>query len=288
MTTIPLAVGVQGAQPLTLELYNADCLVKMRDVPDKSISLIICDLPYGQLATKQNNNITLKRIENGVVTGKRAETPNGFTGGCAWDVKIDLTEFWKQVKRIRKDDKVACIHFCNTKFGNDLINSNPKEFRYDLVWCKSNAVGFLSANKKPMSSHEMIYVFSKQGANYNRIDIEGDFPKGGGGKVKNANFNPRVGLYVTDTHITEAGRRCVKSWFEIANKKDKGGHPTAKPKELYEWLISRYSIPGDTILDPTFGSCNSGEVARQLGRNYIGCEMNKEFYDKAVERLITT
>ena len=283
----------------TLELFNSDCLLKLRDIPDKSISLILCDLPYGQLATKQNNNITLKRIENGVVTGKRAETPNGFTGGCAWDVKIDLDEFWKQVKRIRKNDKVACIHFCNTRFGYDLIHSNEAEFRYDLVWSKVSkigqpvAVGFLSANKKPMSSHEMIYVFSKKSASYNRIDIEGDFGKWLCGKNgKRTGNHADAGLPKQNISGGE-GKRCPTSVIEcvIARSNQKGEkkehkHPTEKPKKLYEWLISRYSNPGDTILDPTFGSCNSGEVARELGRNFIGCEMNKEFYDKAVERLL--
>ena len=266
----------------TLELFNADCLVKMRDIPDKSISLIICDLPYGCLTTGKGTK-KLHRADN-------PEKPNnretGLVVGCAWDVKIDLTEFWKQVKRIRKDDKVACIHFCNMKFAVDLINSNPDEFRYDLTWVKSNACGFLSVNKKPMSAHENILVFGNKATTYNRIDLIGDYPKGGGGKSK-SNFITTIEK-ISEVHTTEAGRRCVKSWIEIPNKKKKGQHPTAKPKALYEWLISRYSNPGDTILDPTFGSCNSGEVARQLGRNFIGCEMNKEFYDKAVERLITT
>ena len=136
-----------------------------------------------------------------------------------------------------------------------------------------------------MSAHEMIYVFSKAGANYNRIDLIGNYPKGGGGRSKST-FITGINE-IENIQSTEAGRRCVKSWFEIANKKEKGGHPTAKSCELYEWLISRYSNPGDTILDPTFGSCNSGAVARELGRNYIGIEMDKGFYDKAVERLIT-
>jgi DNA modification methylase len=151
------------------------------------------------------------------------------------------------------------------------------------------AVGFLSANKKPMSAHESIYVFSKLGANYNRINIEGDFPKShskGTQKLLNVNtYNGGQPLPNTPT-VDNSKFRCVKSWFEIANKKEKGGHPTAKPNELYKWLIERYSKEGDMVLDPTFGSCNSGAVSRELNRNYIGIEMNKEFYDKAVERLL--
>ena len=258
-----------------LELYNVDCLIKMKELPDKSVDLIICDLPYGCLEVKRK-----ERTE----TYAKKLTLCGNGAGCAWDVKIDLTEFWKQVKRIRKDDHTPCLHFCSTRFGIDLINSNPDEFRYDIVWCKSNAVGFLSANKKPMSGHEMIYVFAKKGAYYNRIDLTGDYPKGGGGRSK-ATFIDGINK-IKNVQSTVEGKRCVKSWFEIANKKEKGGHPTAKPHELYRWLISRYSNAGGVVFDPTFGSCNSGAVARELGRNYIGCEMNKPFYDKAVERLL--
>lgn len=259
---------------MTLELFNADCLEKMKDISDNSIDLIICDLPYGCLEVKRKER-----------TESYARKSTGSVGGCSWDVKIDLDAFWKQIKRIRKDDHTPCLHFCSTKFGYDLIKSNEKEFRYDLVYCKSNSCGFLSVNKKPSSAHEMIYVFSKAGANYNRIDLIGDYPKGGGGKSK-SKFIPAIEKIV-DVHTTEAGRRCIKSWFEIANKKEKGQHPTAKPLELYKWLISRYSKEGDTILDPTFGSGNSGLASRELKKNYIGIEKDKGFFDKAVEKLIT-
>jgi site-specific DNA-methyltransferase (adenine-specific) len=201
---------------------------------------------------------------------------------CHWDIKIDLEAFWNQIKRIRKSDHSPCIHFCTTKFGYELIQSNLDEFRYDLVWSKSNAVGFLSANKKPMSSHEMIYIFSKAGSYYERIDIEGDFPAGGGGS-STANFLPIAGMPNTGT--TVAGKRCVKSVIEIANKKTKGGHPTQKPEALYKWLIERYCPVGGTVLDPTFGSGNSVFTAQALGRNAIGIEKDKTFYDKAAAKL---
>jgi site-specific DNA-methyltransferase (adenine-specific) len=242
-----------------LTLANGDCLDVMKEIASKSIDLIICDLPYGCL--------TSKNLEH---------------EGCSWDIKIDLDAFWKEVKRIRNNDHTPIIHFCNTKFGIDLINSNPNEFRYDLVWSKSNAVGFLSANKKPMSSHEMIYIFSKAGASYKRIDIEGDFPKGGGGRSK-ATFLPINDLPNTGT--TVEGKRCVKSVIEIANKKGKDNHPTEKPEDLYKFLIQRYCPPGGTVLDPTAGSFNSVFTAVKLGMNAIGIEKNKKFYEKGVERL---
>jgi len=268
---------------MTFVLHHGDCLEKMKLIADKSVDLIICDLPYGCLIGGGGAEKKRRRFIKGIDTGTEIKQTEGTIAGCAWDIKINLEPFWKEVKRIRKDDHTPCLHFCSTKFGVDLINSNPDEFRYDLVWSKSNAVGFLSANKKPMSSHEMIYVFSKKGATYNRIDIEGDFPKGGGGSSA-ANFIHGINAMI-NINSTIAGKRCVKSVIDLSNKKAIGQHPTAKPIDLYRWLITRYSKEGNTVLDPTFGSGNSGFVCRELNRNYIGIEMNEDFFKKAEERF---
>lgn len=253
----------------TFELFNEDCLLKMKDIPDKSIDLIICDLPYGCLIRSFDND---KFREE-----RRRQNPNGALGGCQWDIKLDLDAFWKEIKRIRKDDHTPCIHFCSTKFGYDLIKSNEKEFRYDLVWNKLRGVGFLSANKKPISAHEMIYVFSKQGANYNRIDLKGEpYFKKSKNEICEQNS-------VTRIQSNNTGTRCVISVIEQYNTAGHNGkkHPTAKPLDLYKWLIERYSKEGDKVLDPTFGSCNSGLACKELNRSYIGIEMNKVFFDKA-------
>lgn len=261
-----------------------DCINKMKSLPAKSIDLIICDLPYGCLGragkekSKRNEQ---KRFVNGVDTG--TIVPSDVIGGCAWDIKIDLEAFWKEVKRIRKNEHTPCIHFCTTKYGYDLINSNEKEFRYDIVYSKTNGTGFLMANIMPMKSHEMIYVFSKAGAYYNRIDLSGNYTRGGGGR-SSANFLPISGM--PNFNNDNTGKRCVKSVIEIQNKKVKGEHPTAKPLDLYKFLIERYSKPGDTVLDPTFGSMNSGLACIQLGRKYIGIEMDKTFFDKGMAKLI--
>jgi len=110
--------------------------------------------------------------------------------GVRRDIKVDLDAFWEQVERLMKDDHTPIIHFCNVKFGVDLINSKPSWFRYDLVWSKDNGTGFLMANKMPMRSHENIYVFAKKGARYNRVDIEGEFsPSHSRGKATQGNTN---------------------------------------------------------------------------------------------------
>jgi site-specific DNA-methyltransferase (adenine-specific) len=203
--------------------------------------------------------------------------------GCSWDIKIDLEKFWEQVKRLAKNDHTPVIMFCTTKFGAELIASNPSWFRYDIVWSKSNGVGFLSANKQPLRSHEMIYIFSKKGAYYKRVDIEGDFPetiKEGHKRSK----NQEVYGSINDVSSSNKGKRCVKSVVEIANKKGRGNHPTQKPEELYEWLLKRYCPEGGTILDPTAGSFTSCFTAQKLGLKSIGIEMNEEFYNNAYKK----
>lgn len=261
-----------------IRLFNGDCLQILKDISSNSVDLVICDLPFGCLST---GNPIRKRFINGINTGQ--DLSGETIGGCNWDVKIDLETFWKEIRRIRRNEHTPCLHFCTTKYGFELYESNKAEFRYDLVWAKPNAVGFLSANKMPMRSHEMIYVFSKKGAYYTRVDISGDFPAGGGGR-SSANFLPISGMPNTST--TEEGKRCIKSWIYCSNKKTKDGHPTAKPIELYKFLIERYCPPGGVVLDPTFGSGNSGVACKELGRKYIGIEKDKGFFDKAKAKLV--
>jgi DNA modification methylase len=123
--------------PTTPLLLNGDCLELMKTLPDKSVDLFICDLPYGET-------------------------------NCAWDTRIDLGEFWSQFKRLRKSKKVACIHFCSTGFGYTLIKSWEKGFKMDMVWKKRNKTGGLQSRHRPMRNHEMVYFFYEQAPKYNR------------------------------------------------------------------------------------------------------------------------
>ena len=265
---------------MTSVCLKGDCLELMKDLSNNSIDLFICDLPYGCLAGATET--THKRIIDGKDTGTTIEM---YKGGCAWDVKIDLNKFWFEVKRLSKNDKTPVLMFCNTKFGADLINSNPSWFRYDLVWNKTRGISFLSANKMPMKCHEMIYVFSKKGCHYNRTDEFIDGKDAYTRKRASSSVTYALSKIEADKYtlkkplaIQEEGMRCVLSIINISMKRDKK-HTTAKPIELYDWLIKRYSNEGDTILDPTAGSFNSGRSALGLERNYIGMEMNDEFYN---------
>jgi DNA modification methylase len=109
----------------------------MKTLEPKSVDLLICDLPYGET-------------------------------NCGWDIKIDMTEFWKEFKRIRKSKRTACIHFCSTRFGYELIKSWEKGFKMDMVWKKRNKVGGLQSRYRPMRNHEMVYFFYEQSPKYNR------------------------------------------------------------------------------------------------------------------------
>jgi site-specific DNA-methyltransferase (adenine-specific) len=253
---------------MTVQLLNGDCLRVMKTLPDKSIDCFVCDLPYGQLT--RSANCPPNEADRLV---------------CDWDVKIDLKEFWSEVDRLKKDDHTPVLHFCNTKFGYELISSNPKWFHYDLVWNKERGVSFLTVAKLPMKSHEMVYVFSKKGPYYKRVDITGEFASW---KAHNTDGKTRTVAIGGDgrnvANENDGTKRCALSVITI-RKPNTLGHPTEKPKELYRWLLERYCPPNGTVLDPTAGSFNSVEVARELGLSAIGIEKDVGFYNSAVERL---
>jgi site-specific DNA-methyltransferase (adenine-specific) len=268
---------------MSITLLNGDCLEVMKTLEDKSVDLFICDLPYGCLAGGfKGNGGEVKRFINGKETANKIATE----GGCSWDIKINLEAFWKEVKRLAKNDNSPVIHFCTTKFGYELIQSNPSWFRYDLVWDKQRGVSFLSANKMPMRSHEMIYIFSKSGAYYKRKDEDAPGKGNQSGKeTLTLRKDNMFGTGLKRSNGSDKDKACVKSVIQIKKVGLKTqGHPTEKPEDLYKWLIERYCPPGGTVLDPTAGSFNSCFVAYELNMNAIGIEKDEGFYKKASDR----
>lgn len=256
-----------------MQLLHGDCLEQMKSLPDHSIDLFICDLPFGCLASKD------VQVKHANQSDKLAMT------GCPWDVKLNLERFWEQIERLARNDHTPVIHFCTARFGFDLYNSKPSWFRYDLIWQKTCPVGFLLANKMPTRAHETIYVFAKKGATYYRKDIEGEYKY-----TKRNKEDGHTQVYNgkrEHTKDTSSTHRCATSIFQFSNKKGAGHHPTQKPTDLYEFLIERYSKPGDTILDPTAGSFNSVFTAHRLGRNAIGIEKDDTFFSNAEARAKT-
>lgn len=260
---------------MSIDLHFGDCLNVMKTLPAKSIDCFICDLPYGCLTQQKS----VKPFDR--------NTKGPSNSGCAWDIKIDLEAFWKEVKRLAKDDHTPVLMFATTKFGYELIKSNESWFRYDLVWDKQRGVSFLSANKMPMRSHEMIYVFSKAGAYYKRVDMNDSTKKAEKGDItQKRTSNYLNGPTLTRSLGAPAGKRCVNSIISIKKVGTfKQNHPTEKPLELYKWLIERYCPPDGTVLDPTAGSFNSCIAGCELDRHCIGIEMNKEFYERACKKI---
>ena len=243
-----------------MNLINADCLDEMKNIPDKSIDLIFCDLPYG------------------ITT-------------CKWDNKIDLNKFWIQIKRIRNDN-TPIFFTTTTKYGIDLINSNRKEFRYDLIWIKSCPVGFLNARKMPMRKHEMLYVFYKRLPYYDLSSHKHKFKNSH--KIIPAidkKYKNKGGIYCKN-NIKRLGELKAEPLYNpplpttlLHIKSTKGKHKTEKPINLMKWILKYYSKEGDTILDPAMGSASMGVAANQMNRKFIGIEKDKTIYDNAVKRL---
>ena len=233
-------------------LLHGDCLKLMPTLGDKSVDMVLVDLPYGQTA-------------------------------CAWDCEIDLAEMWVQLKRICKPN-ANLVFFCTTKFGYQLIKSNEKWFRSDIVWEKHNAVGFLSANKMVLRKHEMIYLFGKPsagGKTYNPQKTTGHKPQNiPACEYKNADV---YGLKYKPAHTLD-DTRFPTSIQKFGLDKNKL-HRTQKPVAMCEWLIKTYSNEGETVLDFTMGSGSTIVAAKNTGREFIGIEMDEEIFKIAEERL---
>mgnify|MGYP003645755661 CR=1 FL=1 len=269
-------------------LIQGDCLEEMKKLDSNSIDLLFCDLPYGQT-------------------------------NCAWDCLIDLDLFWKQVNRICKE-RTPMFFTCSTKFGVSLINSNPKNFRYDLVWIKSAPCGFLNAKKMPMKKHEMVYVFYKKlplydlsshthkfikevdkqdrlGQNYGSPDEKGKCIQGKYDPPLPTSIVKEETLITTTLYSDKKGvprqvYRAEEGKYDpplpnsiLEIKSEKGKHATQKPTALVEWCLKYYSKEGDTVLDPTMGSGSTGVACKNLNRQFIGIEQDEKIFKVAQSRI---
>jgi len=233
-----------------MELYNEDCLERLKKITDKSIDLIFNDLPYGQTA-------------------------------CKWDSLIDIDELWKEYKRIRKDT-TPIFFTCSTKFCHSLISSNMKEFRYDLVWVKSAACGFLNAKKMPMKKHEMLYVFYKKLPLYDLSSHTHKFLNTKNGMKGQDDLC--YGSKVKQVQNKQYDPPLPNSILEISSQR--GKHSTQKPDALMEWILKYYSKENDIVLDPTMGSGSMGVACKKMNRKFIGIEKDEEIFKIAKERII--
>ena len=231
-----------------MTLLQGDCLELMKQVPDKSIDLILCDLPYG---TTQNK----------------------------WDTIIPFDKLWAQYNRIIKDNS-AILLFSQMPFGANLIMSNPKMFRYEWIWEKDNSTGFLNAKKMPLKKHENILVFYKHLPTYNPQMREGFKSYSQTQGRHSSNYGAYEEGYITSSD----GTRYPIDIIEF-NRDKSGLHPTQKPVALLEYLVKTYTNEGDTVLDNCMGSGSTGVACVNTNREFIGMELDEKYYKIACERL---
>jgi site-specific DNA-methyltransferase (adenine-specific) len=208
-------------------------------------------------------------------------TVNGTTA-CKWDTIIPFEPLWEQYKRIIKDNG-AIVLTASQPFTSALVMSNIKMFKYDLIWDKKLATGFLNANRMPLRSHEEILVFYKKQPTYNSQKVIGKINHSRGkNKCKTNNL---YGYHkIADDNFTEL--KHPKSVLELQKEHpSKTIHPTQKPVALFEYLIKTYTSVGDTVLDNTIGSGTTAVAAINTGRNFIGIEMDKGYCDIANKRI---
>ncbi len=230
------------------KIYNMDCITGMQGLQDKSIDMVLSDLPYNCLE-------------------------------CAWDKAIDLPAWWKQINRVTKDNG-AVVLTASIKFAVELINSNRKYFRYDLIWQKNSPVGFANCNRMPMRNHELILLF------YRRLPVYN--PQG----VIAVEKPKSIRKHFTDRDYAYPARSLSKPYIRrlknyprsvllFPHNNSQTIHPTQKPLEMFKWLIKTYSNTGDVVLDTCMGSGTAAVAALETGRRFVGFETDEGYYKAA-------
>lgn len=235
-----------------IKLVNDDCLNYLANVKDHSIDMILCDLPYG-------------------------------TTDAKWDNKLDLSLLFKHYDRIIKDNGVVAL-FNQEPFGDELRHATTKalKFRYNWVWAKSSAVGFLHSHHMPLRSFENISIFYKKMSLYNP-----QFTYGKPYKKINKNKNTELYHFKDKDFFSsnEDGRRYPRDILYFNNVIKPRYHSTQKPVDLLSYLIRTYTNEGDTILDNCMGSGSTGVAAVKNNRSFIGIELESKYYQIAKERI---
>lgn len=231
-----------------IELKKGDCLELMKNIPDKSIDMILCDLPYG-------------------------------TTACKWDNIIPFEPLWEQYNRIIKDNS-AIVLFGSEPFSSKLRMSNLKNYKYDWVWEKEQGVNFMLCKYQPYKVHENISVFTRKGSTKY-------FPQMNPGKPYTTGLSNPIEVYggfnKREKRKNE-GTRYPRS-VQKFNRDKSGMHPTIKPVSLLEYLIRTYTQAGETVLDNCMGSGSTGVACINTGRNFIGIELDDHYFSIAKERI---
>lgn len=236
-----------------IDLRHGDCLDLMWDIPEKSIDMILCDLPYGITRNK-------------------------------WDSVLPFPSLWANYQRIISDHG-AIVLFGSGMFTALCMCSNPIMWRYNLIWEKTEPTGFLNAKKMPLRSHEDIMVFYKNLPTYNPQKTTGHALKISRAEHKaNCRKSSNYGDHALKDY--ESTERFPKSVIKFKTDKQKAAlHPTQKPVALMEYLVKTYTNPGDIVLDNCMGSGSTGIACINAGRRFIGMEIDGDYFDIASKRI---
>lgn len=234
-----------------IDLRNGDCLLLMKDIPDKSVDMILCDLPYG-------------------------------TTACKWDNVIPFEPLWEQYNRIIKDNG-AIVLFGSEPFSSKLRMSNLKMYRYDWIWQKTKYSNFLCLKKQPARNFENLCVFYKKQPTYNPQMMVGKAYIDNGRKIKKS--NQQVFGCKTQGVTINNGTRFPNCIISFSNGNNKNVHPTQKPVALLEYLIKTYTNENDLVLDNCMGSGSTGVACVNTNRNFIGIELDQKYFEIAKERI---
>jgi len=232
-------------------LHLGDCLELMKTLPDGSVDLVLCDLPYG---TTQNK----------------------------WDSVIPLGNLWTEYRRVCTG---AIVLTAAQPFTSALVMSNLQMFKYEWVWCKNKASGHLNAKKRPLQAHESILVFAEGTAPYTPQKSDGHRPAN---YAKSINRSSNYGAHRETVHKGGNTDRYPNTLLPVSvvnNDSPERCHPTQKPVALMEYLVLTYSNEGDTVLDNTMGSGTTGVAAVKHGRRFIGMEKDPDYYRIAQQRI---
>ena len=236
---------------MDINIKQGDCLELMKEIPDKSIDMILCDLPYGTTHNK-------------------------------WDTALPFDKLWKQYKRIIKDHGTIAL-FGDGMFIADIMQSNKKWWRYNLVWNKVLPSGFLNANKMPLRSHEEIIIFYNKLPTYHPQKTVGapNHSKGTPKECINNNYNTFKFKQTNDSNLKHP-----KSILTFSKPHPSiSQHPTQKPVTLLEWLIKSYTNESETVLDNCMGSGSTGVACINTNRNFIGYELDEKYFEIAQRRI---
>lgn len=236
------------------EIHNEDCLTGMARLPDRSVDMILCDLPYGRTKNK-------------------------------WDNIIPLSKLWDAYKRVIKPNGAIAL-FADGLFMADLMCSNRKMWRYNLVWDKALTTGFLNANRQPLRQHEEICIFYNRQPTYHPQKVKGS-KNHSRGSLKNGVKNNNYGAYTpTDNSLTLGDMKHPTSIIRFPKPHPSTTvHPTEKPVELCEWLIRTYTDAGEIVLDNCAGSGSAIVACINTRRNFIGFEISAEYCELANQRI---